>query len=140
MADLMNNTSDGFNFKCMFHFYCNLYLFLRLVTTCDCNDSKVFSIKFVKVACMLLSCLVRASHRIYTLQLPQCQGTPCSKQEKWQQHDSNGIRTNNHLFCKQTLNHLAKLIKWLSFVVSTYLYGKFDCMLLSCHVHVSEWI
>ena len=25
-------------------------------------------------------------------------------------------------------------------VVSTYLYGAFDCMLLSCHIRVSEWI
>ena len=29
---------------------------------------------------------------------------------------------------------------WLSCVVSTYLYGAFDCMFLSCHVRVSEWI
>ena len=54
--------------------------------------------------------------------------------------DSNEIRTHNHLVCKQTLNHLAKLAKWLSCVVSTYLYGAFDCMLLSYHVRVSEWI
>ena len=37
--------------------------------------------------------------------------------------DCNGIRTHNHLLCKWTLNHLAKLYKWLSCVVSTYLYG-----------------
>ena len=54
--------------------------------------------------------------------------------------DCNGIRTHNHLFRKRTLNHLAKLAKWLSYVVSTYLYGAFDCMLLSCHVRISEWI
>ena len=30
--------------------------------------------------------------------------------------------------------------QWLSCVVSTYLYGTFDCMFLSCHVCVSEWI
>ena len=51
---------------------------------------------------------------------------------------SNGIRTQNHLACKQTLNHLAKLAKRLSCVVSTYLYGAFDCMFLSCHERVSE--
>ena len=51
--------------------------------------------------------------------------------------DSNKIRTHNHLVCKQALNHLAKLAKWLSFVVSTYLYGAFDFMLLSCHIQVS---
>ena len=54
--------------------------------------------------------------------------------------DSNGIQTHNHLVCQQTLNHLAKLSKWLSCVVSTYLYGTFDCILLSCHICVSEWI
>ena len=54
--------------------------------------------------------------------------------------DSNGIRTHNHLVRKETLNHLAKLAKWLSCVVRTYLYAAFDCMLLSCHVRVSDWI
>ena len=33
--------------------------------------------------------------------------------------------------CKQTLYHSAKLVKWLSCVMSTYLYGEFDCMFLS---------
>ena len=42
--------------------------------------------------------------------------------------------------CKRTLNHLAKLAKWFSCVASTYLYSAFDCMFLSCHVRVSEWI
>ena len=54
--------------------------------------------------------------------------------------DSNGIRTHNHLVRKRTLNHLAKLAKWFTCFVSTYLYGTFDCMLLSCHIRVSEWI
>ena len=35
--------------------------------------------------------------------------------------DSNGIRTHSHLVCKRTLNHIAKLAKWLSCVVSAYL-------------------
>ena len=42
---------------------------------------------------------------------------------------SNRIWTHNHLVHEWTLNHLAKLVKWLSFVVSTYLYGAFDCTL-----------
>ena len=37
-----------------------------------------------------------------------------SKRLNW-----DGNRTHNHLFCTQTLNHLAKLAKWLSCVVST---------------------
>ena len=58
----------------------------------------------------------------------------------WNLSDCNWTRTHNHLVHKPTLNHLAKLAKWLSCVVSTYLYGAFDCMFLSCHVRVSEWI
>ena len=38
----------------------------------------------------------------------------------------NGTRTHNHLVRKWTLNHLAKLAKWLSCVVSIYLYDAFD--------------
>ena len=53
---------------------------------------------------------------------------------------SNKIRIHNHLVRKRTLNHFAKLAKWLSCLVSTYLHGAFDCMLKSCDVRVSEWI
>ena len=56
----------------------------------------------------------------------------------WSLRDSNKIQTHNHLDRKGTLNHLAKLVKWLSCVVSFYLYGAFDCMLLPCHVRVSR--
>ena len=51
---------------------------------------------------------------------------------------SNWTRTNNQLVHKQTRNHLAKLAQWLSCIVSTYLYGAFDFMLLLCHVRVLE--
>ena len=36
--------------------------------------------------------------------------------------DSSGIQAHNHLVHKRTLNHFAKLAKWLTCVVSTYLY------------------
>ena len=52
--------------------------------------------------------------------------------------DSKGIPTHNHLVHKQVLNHLAKLIKQLSCVMSTYLYGVLDYTLSSCHVRASE--
>ena len=35
---------------------------------------------------------------------------------------------------------MAKLAKWLNFVVSNYLYGVFDCMFLSCHEHIQAYI
>ena len=37
--------------------------------------------------------------------------------------DSSGIQTHNHLVPKRTLNYFAKLAKWLTCFVSTYLYG-----------------
>ena len=43
--------------------------------------------------------------------------------------DTKGIWTHNHLVLKRTLNHLAKLVKWLSYVVNTYIYGAFDIKL-----------
>ena len=52
--------------------------------------------------------------------------------------DSNKIRTHKHLVRKRILNHLAKVAKCSSCGVSTYLHGAFNCMLLSCHVRVSE--
>ena len=55
-----------------------------------------------------------------------------------QMSDSNEIRTHNYLIRKGILNHLANLAKWLSCVVSSYLYGGFDCMLLSFHERDSE--
>ena len=58
----------------------------------------------------------------------------------WRLSDCDGTRTHNHLVRKRTINHLAKLVKWLSCALSTYLYGAFDCMFLSCHVRVWEWI
>ena len=61
------------------------------------------------------------------------------KIRKWNV-DCDGTRTHNRLAHKRTLNHLAKLAKWLNCVVSTYMYGTFDCMFLSCQVRVSEWI
>ena len=97
--------------------------------------------QFGAFACMFLLCHVHVWEWIHTLQLPQCQETPCSKQPrnvKWS--DCNWSRTQNNLVLKPTLNHLLKLAKILSCVLSTYPYGAFDWMLLSCHVRVWEWI
>ena len=52
----------------------------------------------------------------------------------WNLSDSNKIWTHNHLVCKQAPNHLAKLVKWLGCVVSTYLYSAF---LTVCYYHVA---
>ena len=44
-----------------------------------------------------------------------------SRREIWSLSDCNGTRTHNHLVLKRTVNNLAKLAKWLSCIVSTYL-------------------
>ena len=52
-----------------------------------------------------------------------------NRREIWSLSECNWTRTHNHLVRKRTLNHLAKLAKWLSWVVSTvYL------TVCSCHV------
>ena len=61
--------------------------------------------------------------------------------------ECNWTRTYNHLVRKQTLNHLAK---WLSCVMSTYLYGAFDYVFIMSHmffrvpwhlgIHYRVWI
>ena len=66
-----------------------------------------------------------------------------NRREIWSLSDCNKIRTHNQLVRKRTLNHLAKQaiffnFKWLSCVVSTYMYGASDCMCLSCHVRLSK--
>ena len=55
-----------------------------------------------------------------------------SRSDLWSLSDSNGIRTHNHSVHKRTLNHSAKLVKWLSCIVSNYLYGA----LTVCYYHV----
>ena len=48
----------------------------------------------------------------------------------------NRTQSHNHLVHKWTRDLLAKLAKWLSYIVSTSLYTAFDRMFLSCHVHI----
>ena len=65
---------------------------------------------------------------------------PRNRRDMWNWSYCNGARTHNHLVHKGTLNHLAKLTKSFSWIVSPYLYGAFDSMFLSYHLRVSEWI
>ena len=111
-----------------------------------------------KVSCMFLSCHLYAFQSESTLY--SCLNVKAllswNRRDIWNLSDCKGTRICNHLVCERTLNHLAKLalyiyiyiyiyiykfiFKWLSCVVSTYLYGAIDCMFLSCHVRVSwQW-
>ena len=90
---------------------------------------------------MFSSCHVRVqSESIFYRCLNVKELLPRSRREIWSLSDCNWIWNHHHLVHERTLNHLAKLVKWLSCVVRTYLYGAFDCMFLSCDVRVSEWI
>ena len=86
--------------------------------------------------CIFLSCHLCISEWIHTIYLPEYQ----IRHKIWSLSDCSKTETHNHLLRKRTLNHLAKLAKRLSCVVSTYLSGAFDSIFLLCHIHVLEWI
>ena len=65
---------------------------------------------------------------------------PRNRHKIWSLNDSKGTWIHKQLVCKETLNLLAKLTEWSSWIVSTYLYGAFAYLFLSCHGHVSKWI
>ena len=93
-----------------------------ILTVCSCRVTYAFQTESTLYSCLNVKKLFAQSrHKIWSLS------------------DCNWIRTHNHLVRKRKLNHFAKLAKWLSCVVSTCLYSAFDCM-LSCRIHVSEWI
>ena len=90
--------------------------------------------------CMFLSCHLHVSESIHTLCVDIKEIHAQSMHEIWNLSYCNWIRTQNHLVRNPTLNHLAKTAKWFSYVLSTFLYDTFDCIFLSCHLRVSEWI
>ena len=91
--------------------------------------------------CMLVSSNVAISEWFHTLYFPECQELLArNRRDISTLTYFNRSRTHNHLVRKRTLNYYAKLAKWLSFVVSTYPYVAFDCILVSCHLRISEWI
>ena len=63
-----------------------------------------------------------------------------NRRDIWSLSDCSEILTQNFIVRKRTLKHFAELTKWLSWIVSTSLYDALDCMLLSCHIGISEWI
>ena len=71
---------------------------------------------FCGVDCLLLSYHVRVSEWIYTLKFALMSRNSLLEGGAISEvlSDSNEIRTFNHLVRKRTLNHIAKLVKWLS--------------------------
>ena len=86
------------------------------LTLCYCPVTYAFQSKSTLYTCMNATKL-----------LPRC------RREIWNLSDCNWTRTHNHFFPKRTLNHLAKLAKWLNGVMSTYLYVD----LTVCFFHVT---
>ena len=76
------------------------------LTVCSCHVTYAFQSESTLYICLDVKELLARSRR-----------------EIWSLSDCNLTRTHNHLVHKWTLNHLAKLAKWLSCVVNTYLNG-----------------
>ena len=93
------------------------------LTTCSCHITYAVRSESTLYSCMnLKELLARRRREIY----------------RWS--GCNWTLTQNQKVLNGKLKHLAELTKGLSFVLSTYLYGAFDCMFLSCQVRGSEWI
>ena len=109
---------------------------------CDTECFIVYHVKYLQVhflreSCIFLTllllivCTVCSCHVTYMFQsestlysyLNVKEHLARSRREIWRLSDCNWTRTQNHLVRKRTLNHLVKLAKWLSCVLSTYLYG-----------------
>ena len=81
-----------------------------------------FSFHYKWVISWLHDIIMSNTHFRVNLWLPECQGTPCSKQAQYLKlSDSNRIQTHNHSDPKWTLKHSAK---WLSVCLQTrWLWG-----------------
>ena len=85
--------------------------------------------------CVFLSSHIRILAWIYTLYLPECQGTfPGDRRDIWNLSDCIRVWTYSHLVRKGTINQLVKLANWLSCVVNTSLHAAFQCVYLSFHI------
>ena len=94
----------------------------------------------LRLDCMFLSFHVRVSKWIHTIVAWMSRNSSLETDTiSASLSNCNGAWTHN-LVRKRPHDHLAKLAKWLRYVVSNYLYGAFDCMFLSSHVRVSERI
>ena len=95
--------------------------------------------EYLSVRCILLYVIIMWStsfdvnrHSVVCLNVKEVLAR--TRHHFWSLSDNNKIQTENHLVRKWTLNHLSKQAKWLSCVVSTYPYGAFECVLLSCQM------
>ena len=99
------------------------------------NDSVVFWVIICTVCFAVYSCLVPCAFQSDTT-VYSCLNVKetllWSRPKIWSLSDCNWTLALNYLVCKQTFNYLAKLAKWLSSVLSSYLYA--GIWLLCFHV------
>ena len=126
---------------CQFHKESTLYICLNIKNFLLKTGAKSEVYVTAVFDCVLWLFHVRLSAWIYTLYFPECQELLAqSRGEIWSLPDWSESRTQHHLIEKRSLNHLDELAKCLSCVVSTYLHGSSNCLLLSCDIGSSEWI
>ena len=70
--------------------------------------------------CMFLSCHVRVWEWMHTLQLPECQGTPCSKQARVWIHSQTHTWHDKNIHSKQKPDNHGKFV-FSSFFFSGYI-------------------
>ena len=124
-------------------FFLQIYLLIQTVTACWLTEmpswrASQLTMYNTTVRCYRVTYAFQSDSTLYIC-LNVKELLAGNRRDIWSSSNCNGTRTYNHLVRKRTLNHLAKMVKLLSYVVSAYLYGAFDCMLLSCHVRISEW-
>ena len=107
------------------------------------DDWAVFRVLICSVHLTVCSCHIRyafQSESTFYSWLNVKEHLAGSRCEIWRWSNCKWKRTQNHSVLKWALNRMAKLAKWWSCVLSTYLHCAFDGIFSSCHVRVSEWI
>ena len=93
------------------------------LTVCFCHVRYAFPSESTVSSCLNVKELVAARRR-----------------QIWNLSECNWTQTQNHLVRQQTLKLFARLTKWLSSVLITYLHSPFDVLFWSCHVRIWKWI
>ena len=99
-------------YRFLYHFSINK-LTEKMLLTSNANrlqsrNIRIFSTKTDLTVCSChVTYALQSESRVYST-------VGRGRREIWSLSDCNSTRTQNHLVCKRTLNHLAKLAKWLS--------------------------
>ena len=127
-----NDIFSVFNMKQLYHM--QEYATIKIqVTKMPIMQDYVANIQKQKYQLQLLFLTVCSYHVMYAFQSESTLYICLNVKELLAQNRCDILSLSNGnpqpLSSKRTLNHVDKIAKWLSFVVSTYLYGAFDCIL-----------